>query len=717
MDYSEGCIGIAAMTIVNDAVRKVVAPLTGSTEKSFRELKLQERDHLVVWLDQNGRKLMARVMALLPTAENAREIEKGCDGRSFEQWGYPSLDAKGFFDRIPEREIADRKGTDADLRDTFKLAATDFTALLIKTLWPEERVVYRTDHARLLVDFLVARFHRQSAFAEQLARFKVLGEVPSVPAAYAPWYAEHPDADVRLAPYQEAVCRASLGLEAIAWFMEQGTGKTAGSIQRVCAEAGRKRAETGRMYYVLVVCPPQVRLNWKNEFSRFATRAGKVVVCRGGQPKRISLLTKAISADPDCEYGVSVISYDSLVESLDAFKRVPWDLVIFDESHRFKSHVTLRAKCMMELRESSRQRMLLTGTPIGNSVMDLFSQLEVLGEGLSGFSTWKAYREFHGVWESVDEGARGVDRLVRVKNVPLLQERLSRLSFMITKKETGLQLPDKQPQTIEVEMTAAQADVYQQIQQQLALEIEDALSGQVDSMVIENVLTKLLRLAQVTSGFVTFPEIRSEEGELLREKKITRIDGANPKMDALVEFLKDEDRDPRAKTVVWACWREDIHHIHERLTREGIEHELYYGSTKQNLRDDIVHRFNHDPKLRVLVCNAQTAGEGLNLLGYCPDKHCASHHDGDGSRDTYCDAAVFFSQTWSALSRAQAEDRVHRRGTKHPIQLIDLTVPGSIDEEIRDRVMEKREMARTVTDVREILESVLGTLRDAGRVA
>jgi superfamily II DNA or RNA helicase len=703
--------------MLTDRAKRIVSPLTSSTEREFRELKLQERDHLVVWLDADGRKLLARVMALTPCTDPTRETEKGVDGRSFEQWGYPSYEARGFFERIPERELADKRGSDPEMRDVFKLAATDFTALLIKSLWPDDRVVYRSEHSKVLVDYLVARFARQSTFAEQLARFKVLGEVPAVPARYSTTYSQHPDPDVQLAPYQEAVCRASLGVEAVAWFMEQGTGKTAASIQRICTEAATKRAETGRMYYALVVCPPQVRLNWKNEFGRFATKAGKVVICRGGPSKRIGLLTKAISADDDCNYGVAVIAYDSLVESLDAFKRVPWDLVVFDESHRFKSHTTARAKCMMGLRESSKQRMELTGTPIGNSVMDLFSQLEVLGEGLSGFTNYKSYREFHGVWESNDGAGRGVEKLVGVKNVPLLQERLARLSFMITKKEAGLQLPEKQPQTIEVEMTAAQADVYSQISQELALEIEDAMSGEVNSMVIENVLTKLLRLAQVTSGHVTFPAITSEEGAVLREKKVSRIDGGNPKVDALVEFLKDEDRDPKAKTVVWACWREDIHHIDERLKAEGIAHELYYGGTKSNARDDIVHRFNHDPNLRVLVCNAATAGEGLNLLGYCPDKNCVHHREGDGSRETYCDAAIFFSQTWSALARSQAEDRVHRRGTKHPIQLIDLTVPGTIDEQIRSRVIEKREMARTVTDVREILESVLGTLRDAGRAA
>lgn len=695
---------------MDERARQVIDPLCPETEGQFKELTLQRNDRLVVWLDKTGEKLLAKVEALVPLQDESRLEETGCDGKRWERWGRPSFYARDFFLRVPETGIVDNRARDPAMVDVRWMAATDYTALLIKCLWPEDRVVYRTDHARVLVEYLYLRFQRQAKFSEAVARFKLLKQQPELPERFQDAWHEHHDPSLRLADYQRAVCIASIGMEACAYFMEAGTGKTAPSIQRVCVEGTAHRRATGKMYRALVVCPPQVRLNWQLEFRRFATTPGKVTVVRGGKIKRVSLLTEAIAHEEGCDYSVAIIGYDSFVESIEPFKMVPWDIVIFDESHKFKSHSTQRFHKCAEIREVGRQRQILTGTPIGNSLMDLFAQFEVMGKGLSGFATWQGYKRFHGVWEATDSGATGVERLVGARNVPMLQERLARLSFMITKAEAGLKLPEKVYSTIEVEMTPRQADAYKQLSEQLALEIEDALSNQTNQLVVENVLTKLLRLAHVTSGFVSFPEVRSDDGALVRERFVQQIPGGNPKIDALVELLTDEGRPRTSKAVVWACWREDIHRISERLASEGIEHALYYGSTPMSERDGIVHRFNHDPALRVLVCNADTAGEGLNLVGYCVDSSCPQHAT---SQTTRCDMAVFFSQTWSSLARSQAEDRTHRRGTRSSVQVVDMVVPGSIDEEIRSRVLEKREMARTVTDVREVLSNVLGVLRGA----
>lgn len=687
--------------------RQVLEPLCDATKDLFRPLPLQKRDHLVVWLDNEGKKLLAEIKALVPAVDDSRVEETGDDGRKFEVWGAPSWDSSAFWDRVPECDAYDRRGSDYKMRNVRKLGATDTTSIIIKELWPADRIVYRSRHARLTVEYLYARFQAQTICAEAVAKFKALGIVPEVPEKYRPFYKLHPNPKLRLSDYQQAACNVSLGRENYALFMDPGTGKTATTVQRICTEAGHVRATKNRMMMVLVVCPPQVRKNWQEEISRFSTCAGKSVVCRGGQIKRVRLLTRAIAAEEGCDYGVAIIGYDSFVKSVDVFKRVPWDLVVCDESHKFKSHTTDRYTALAQIVELTGSRQILTGTPIGNRYTDLFSQLEFIGTGLSGFSNWANFRSYFGVYEPA-ANQKGVEKLVGMRNVPLLQERLARLSFQITKEEAGLNLPDKVPQVIEVQMTGAQAEWYRKIGEELAIEIEEALSGAVDSMVIENVLTKLLRLAQITSGHVGFPAVRDEEGNVVKPAKVMRIPGPNPKIEALLEMLTDEGEDPNAKTVVWATWREDIHHISEALTKAGIKHEVYYGGTPMNVRDDIVWRFNNDPEHRVLVCNAATAGEGLNLLGHNPDKP---------EMPTYCDRTVFFSQNWSTIARAQAEERVHRRGTKMPVRVVDMVVPGSIDEEIRSRVTEKRAMAKAITDVREILASVLEASAVSGETA
>jgi len=338
--------------------------------------------------------------------------------------------------------------------------------------------------------------------------------------------------------------------------------------------------------------------------------------------------------------------------------------------------------------------MVLTGTPIGNSLMDLWTQLEFLGHGFSGFSRFSAYRSFHGVWQ--DAGMNGIARLAGVKNIPLVQERLSRITFSVTKEEAGLNLPSKVYDTHEVEMTKEQAVAYKAMAEYLATEIEDRMSGNVDPVTAQNILTQLLRLAQITSGhIVTDANIDPDTGLELRAKQVRRLGPVNPKVDAVEQLLTAEDRDPKGKTLIWCCFTEDIRTIGERLTKLGIGHGLYYGATPQGERDELVERFNGDDDLKVLVLNPQTAGEGLNLLGY------------NENSDMYTDHEIFFSQNWSAILRGQAEDRAHRRGTRMPVRITDLTVPGTIDEDIRARVKGKLLNAAEAVNIKDILISVL----------
>lgn len=680
--------------------------LSDETRRQFESIPLRTNDRIVVGVSDDGKDLLVAIKSLRQLVDEHRHEETDYRGSKFETWGSPSWDAKGWFERVPEcRVVKVQHSTDRRRMDDRKVAATDYSALLIRELWPEDRIVYRSQHAHVLVDYLYMRFMSQAGIAESVAKFKLNGEVPPIPEKFAPYWQEHPSAKLRLSDYQRAACSLMLGLEGYALFMDPGTGKTPVAIQRVCVEGAKIRRDHGRPMRVLIVCPPQVRLQWQTEFRRFSTAAGKVVIVRGGQIKRVKLLTEAIRDEGEIAYGAAVIGYDSLVESAEVFAKVPWDLIVCDESHKFKSSSTNRWKAMIALRDAeSSARLILTGTPIGNSLIDLWAQLEFLGVGLSGFSTLQGFRSFHGRWEEV-EGVHGVEKLVGIKNIPMLQERLSRVSFQITKVEAGLKLPDKVPQIIEVQMTAAQAKWYKELADKLLLEIEDQLesSSTPTQVTVENILTKLLRLAQVTSGFITTDAVFDDAGNVVKPKKILQVPGVNPKLDQLMELLEDEGNDPNAKTVVWACFREDIHRIDERLTKAGIGHALYYGSTPQAERDAIVHAFNHDPAMRVLVCNAQTAGEGLNLLGYDPDVP---------DMQTYCDRAIFFSQNWSSILRAQAEERVHRRGTRMPVQIVDIMVPGSIDQEIRDRVTNLRSMASSITDVRDVLRSVLGAVSE-----
>jgi SNF2 family DNA or RNA helicase len=658
----------------------IVTPLTKATASALKPIRLPRSTFFLVGLE--GQDFEVELVTM-------KENESG----KLVQADYlqPSWRAREFMDtRLPEAKWLGAKNYKA--RHKWRVGATDYTAILFRSCVDQNQIRFLGQEAALTYQMLWKRFVSQDKRSAVQAAYKLTKTLPAKPED---WF-DHPT--FPLSDYQRVAVQMSLGQEGTGLFMDRGTGKTATVIQRMCMEAKRLREKNpDQMMRVLVVCPNQVRLNWEQEVQKFTFLAGKVTTIRGTPEQRIRSLVQAITTEADCEFSVVIVGYDSLACSLHAFAKPGlWDLCVLDESHFIKSPSTKRWKSLLQLRDCCKHRTILTGTPVGNSLMDLWSQLEFLGHGYSGFSKFSNYRKFHGVFS--DTAIPGIKRLEGTKNVPLLQERLARLTFSISKDDAGLNLPDKVYDTFEVEMTKQQRDAYIAMSEHLAAEIEDQLSGDVSAVEVENILAKLLRLAQITSGHIGIAaHIDPETGEVLAQREVKRICNMNdnPKIQACIDILKAEDRDPLGKALIWCSFTEDIRTISERLTAEGIEHGCYYGATSQLERDELVQRFNGDDSLKVLVLNPQTAGEGLNLLGY------------DNDSDMYCDQEIFFSQNWSAILRGQAEDRAHRRGTRMPVRITDLTVPGTIDEEIRERVQGKISMAEALTDLREILTNVL----------
>lgn len=679
------------------ALNSTLQPLSEATKTALTPPRLKSSDHLYLVLDPDHRHFIAEVKCLDDEGNEA-------------YWPGVSYGAREFFQRIPEcRRPKAEPGK-------WILGATDFTALLIHHCWPTENIHFQarldlpeSEVTRQRFEYLLLRFAAQNGRAELQAKFKITGEMPNLPKDWM----VHPD--LPLEDYQTVAALFCRGHEGTGLLMDRGTGKTAAAAVIISQNAALKQ---DGMYRVLIVAPKQVMLNWKEEMGRFATVPGKVVIMRGGAAKRVKALVQGITPEDDCQFGAVIINYDSARQSIDQLDKVPWDLVIADESQRFKSASTGRWKTMQRLREASDQRLALTGSPIGNSPMDLWTQLEFLGQGMSGFTSFRAFRSFYGKWASVS-GAPGIQKLVGLQNMVLLQERLARSCFQITKEEAGLNLPDKVYDVREVEMTESQADYYKMACEQLALELKDAHGVVQNEMSVQHILTKLLRLAQITSGFVTWDAVVDPEtGVEMRKKKIQQINHRNPKIEMVLDDIIEElQEDPRGKKIIWAIEVESLKRIYERLQERfeelgtGWECGLYYGGTSEEDRIQMAGTskadFNANSNFKVMVANPMAAGEGLDLLGY--DKTLAEDAE---DNDCYVDHELFFSQNWSALLRVQAEDRAHRRGTRVPVRITDYitTDPSgepTIDAEIRGRVQGKTAMAKMVIDIQDILTSVL----------
>lgn len=578
-----------------------------------------------------------------------------------------------FVSRIPERK------QDQSSFGTWKVAATDVTLEILDMAGVELEIL--DDETQAKVDYIRLRIELSNITQMNNARYK---EERVVPKHGLKVHSEN-----ALAAYQEVgLVNAHLS-EGFGLFMEQGTGKTAVTIAAAC-----NLPKGDVPLRVLIITPNNVRTNWKSELEKFSTVNHKAMILRGSQVKRIDQLISAIRDDgQDITFVIS--SYDTMIQTWDAISMMRWDMAILDESQYIKSSKTRRWKYCSKLRDISDKRIVLTGTPIANSLMDLYTQFEFMGEGYSGFSTFEGFKKFFGTYAK--QGEQGYERLVAAQNIPVLKDRLSRYTFMIKKFEALPDLPDKVYDIEEVEMSPEQSDAYTQLATSLAIEIENELdTAENPSLVVNNILTKLLKLAQITSGFLSIPEVYDEAGELVKPKEIIHF-SPNPKIEALLNLVNDKPMDD--KTIIWACWVEDIKKIERALRMAGHDPVTYYGGISAKEQEEAVRRFNEDPSCRFIIGNPAAGGTGINLLGYPPGRQ--------DEFTTNCNHEIYFSQRWSSLERSQSEDRAHRRGTRGNVRITDLCVPETIDETIRARVLDKRRAALELTDIRSILKEIL----------
>lgn len=673
-----------AALATSKVAKRVVDPLNDSTAKLLRPIALMPNDRLSISLDMECKHFVIHPFAILHDGGEARASYNACN----------------FVYRIPERHELDH------WRVMWSVAATDFTVIIINAVWEMSRITF-TEDARVMYEFLLTRFLSQTMNSRVKAAYKLNGELPKTP----PSFLDHPQRP--LMTFQNVALSTSAGQEGSNLWMEQGTGKTPIVISRICCEAHEIYAKEHRMYRALIVVPKSMRMNWHNKFVDFATRPGKVTVLRGGQLERVKELVHSFKSDEDSEYTVVICSYEGVMCSWEALRLVQWDLGVLDEAHMIKGHYTKRWGKMKELRERCNQRMGLTGTPIANNLFDTYTQFEWLGEGLSGFSSPKAFKAYYGKFIKPEEkmgaanGDSRFDVLIGYKNLPILQERIARLCFMISRAEAMPELPKKSYDILEVTMTPFQRECYVKLQKQLAIEIEMELNSDKKQLTANHILTKLLRLSQITSGFLRWDTQYDDDGNVLNSDMLFEEITPNPKIEAVIDLLKSKG--PKEKTIIWTNWVPNIRMLDRELTANGIKHVLYYGGTKDDDRQAAQDTFNRDPDIKAFIGNPAAGGVGLDLWGYEPAWLGTPQDHGCNTTQE-----LYFSQGWSMIHRSQSEDRAVRKFTRVPVLVTDVIVPGTIDQEIMLRVLDKRISALKLQDVKDIMSRILSSVPDAG---
>lgn len=426
-----------------------------------------------------------------------------------------------------------------------------------------------------------------------------------------------------------------------ALLMEMGTGKTIVSI----AVAGCMYQQK-KINRVLVVAPLSILGVWQEEFEKFADFPYSLTVLKGTSAKKKEQLQKL----PDSGLQVVVVNYESswrLEKELLAYNA---DLIIADEAHKLKENRTSQSKGMHTLGDHARYRMLLTGTVITNREMDVFSQYRFLNSQIFGLSFY-AFRNKY-----FDMGGYGQHTpIFRKWMTEEFLKQMHSVAFRVTKAEC-LDLPaiTEEIRTVNLEDDAAK--LYDSIEEESYAELDET------EITTANVLTRLLRLSQITGGFLT-----DDEGN------INTVSTA--KLDALSDILDSAMAEDK-KIVVMARFVPELDAIQDLLEKKKIGYSVVRGGI--NNRDDEIRRFQYGDKCRVFLGQIAAAGLGITL--------------------TSASTMVFYSMDYSMANFEQAKARIHRAGQKENCHYIYLVCRDTFDRKIIRALRNKVNLAKAFID-------------------
>ncbi|MDO8543351.1 MAG: DEAD/DEAH box helicase [Opitutaceae bacterium] len=494
------------------------------------------------------------------------------------------------------------------------------------------------------------RFHAlqlaQSAIAERLpqqqadalrarAREIIVPEPPSLPAGLL----------AKLRPYQEEGFHflAFLSQNQLGGVLadDMGLGKTVQTLTWLLWLAGRRPAN--EPLRALVVCPKSVMGNWQAEAAKFTPA---LAVVRFAPAARDEAAVAAAGGPT-----IVVANYAQLRINAEFFSSQRWHAVILDEGQFIKTPTSRVAQIARDL--PGEHRVVLTGTPIENRLLDLWSLFSFALPGLLGSQA--AFKRHYNQENPLA--------------LPRLRARVRHFLLRRTKAQVAADLPERTEEDVTVDLEGEQAKLYQaELKRARAQLLQVQTTKQLDKARF-NILASLLRLRQICCH----PAL---------------VDSAHraapsAKLEELMERL-EELRDEGHQVLVFSQFVEMLELIREKLVAAKIEHLMLTGQTEN--REALVQEFQTEKRYTVFLLSLKAAGFGLNL--------------------TAASYVILYDPWWNPAVEAQAIDRTHRIGQQVPVNAYRLIARGTIEEKIRLLQREKAALAGAIVQ-EESLTSVL----------
>jgi SNF2 family DNA or RNA helicase len=402
-----------------------------------------------------------------------------------------------------------------------------------------------------------------------------------------------------------------------------------------------KRKEMEGEVPVLVIAPTSVTHTWENEIKKFAPTLRTLRLQSGSD--------RAAKYETIFDYDVVVTSY--ALARLDAaqLERFRFRTLVLDEAQNTKNPGSQIAKVVRGLQAD--HRLALTGTPVENSLRDLWAIFGFVEPGLLG-SEASFRRRFELPIADGDEGAAAA-----------LRSRLEPFLLRRTKEDVARELPERTEAVIECELTPLQRRLYRGIAEAARRDVLAKYDEEGAESATVHVLAALTRLRQVCAhpGLLV-PEYLDDPE-------------ASGKFDAFIETV-EEVLDGGHKVLVFSAFASMLRIMRTALERRNIAYGYLDGSTKDRDRQTEVDRFMSDDGPPVFLCSLKAGGVGLTL--------------------TAADYVVLYDPWWNPAVERQAIDRTHRIGQTRPVTAYRMVTAGSVEEKIRALAERKTALSKAV---------------------
>jgi len=479
--------------------------------------------------------------------------------------------------------------------------------------------------------------------------------------AFPSWYT------FKLTPrvYQKACMDKFYGLSEGALFLPMGTGKTMTTISLVAARA----MTPGELNInaLVVLCPFSIRRNWLKELDKHCPIAVESCVLDYKTSKGLRELGKVTAATDKLRIlivGIESMSAGKAATYVQNFMMATTAACVVDESSKIKSPQAKRTRTIIDMGKLAKFRLILTGTPITQGLIDLYAQMEFLSPDIIGVGDYYSFRNNYAVMGGFDNR-----EIVGYKNTEELMDTIAPHVFQVTREEAMPELPERIYETRQVPLTPEQKALYKSIMSTKEASMD--VSGIKIDMAVQNALEQLLRMQQVCGGFGV-----NQGVDPITEKVVsTPVRLPSKKMDEVMAIAEETE----GSIIVWARFRPELSIIAARLRDTYGDDAVveFHGGIGPEQRWENVKTFE-SRKARFFVANQQTGGIGLDLLA--------------------ATVAIYYSNSFSYEDRVQSEARNHRIGQKNVVTYFDLVCAGTVEEQILEALEQKGSMAAYVRD-------------------